>query len=91
MRKVVPLETSVASLLSERLPQRLPITNGSIVIPDHSALEVPTLSPKRPRTLGSSPNDTRLPPRPKPSISAQFTERVARGSMKAPWPKLPKR
>jgi polysaccharide biosynthesis/export protein len=35
-----------------------------------------------------SSKDTLLPPRLKPSISAQLIEIVARGSMKAPWPKL---
>ncbi len=67
------------------------MTKGSAVMPVHTCAEVPTRSPSVPLTLGSSLNETLLPPWLKPSISAQSTEIVASGSMKAPPWKLPKR
>jgi hypothetical protein len=67
--KLVPVETRVALLSSERLPHRLPITNGSMVVPAQACTLVPTLRPNLPLTSGSSPNETLLPPRVKPSMT----------------------
>jgi hypothetical protein len=40
--KLVPVETSVALLSSERLPHKLPITNGYMVVPVQACTLVPT-------------------------------------------------
>jgi hypothetical protein len=67
------------------------MTNGSMVVPFHTGIEVPTRRPNLPLTLGSSLKETVLPQRLKPLMSAQLMEMVARGSMKAPWLNEPKR
>jgi hypothetical protein len=53
-----------------------------MVVSVHTGIEVQTLRPKRPLTLGWSLKETRLPPRLKPLMSAQLTEMVANSSKK---------
>ena len=59
--KLVPVETSVVLLSSERVPHKLPVTNGSMVVPVHACTLVPT--------CGAAPRATtsqalQLPPNP---------------------------
>src|SRR3990172_2287323 len=89
--KLVPSEVTVALLSPERLPHTLPITKGSMTMPDHTSRLVPTLKPSRPLTLVSSSNLTELPAKEKSSISLHTTAIVASGSMKGPRRKPPKR
>nr|WP_141701094.1 hypothetical protein [Methyloceanibacter methanicus] len=82
----------MALFSSDRFTYKLAIRNSFIMLSSQADVVVPTHPPIRPLTLASSSDKrTLLPLKLKPSISAQVTSIVAKGSKKVPPVNEPKR
>ena len=89
--KFVPVETSVVCCRRRDCPTGCRSRTAPWWCRSRPARWSRPIRPNLPLASRSSPNETSLPPRVKPSISAQLTAMMASGSIKAPPWNEPKR